>query len=110
MIKPGTTQIGSRRSLGNVFSTIIYSYDGAGQVVTESNNVSGSSGAVTTSYARFPDGMPSLVTYPNGFGLRRDYTARGQLVTTGSAGFNGGNYHDPVRMKTTSYLADGKVN
>ncbi len=94
-------------SLANEFSTIGYNYDSAGQLVSESNNIAGSSGAAVLSYARYPDGMPSLLTYPNGFGLRRDYTARRQLDKTGSADASG-NYI--TQFVDYAYLADGKVD
>jgi len=75
----------------NVFSTIDYTYNDTGQVVTETSSVAGSGGqtpldsAVSRQviYWRHPSGEVAKITYPNGAAVTRDYTARGQLAGVG---------------------------
>ena len=71
-------------SLSNVWSTINYSYDQAGQVRSESQNVAGAGGAATLIYNRYPNGEVAHLTYPNGWmRVRKDYTSRGQAAAVG---------------------------
>lgn len=108
---PGITRTwddaGRVTSLTNNFSTIGYTYDQAGQVITETNTVVGAGGTTTLTTNRYPDGTPATLTYPNGFKLRRDYTARGQLLKAGSADSNG---NWLTQFVTYNYRADGDVN
>jgi YD repeat-containing protein len=92
----------------NVFSTIDYTYDAAGQVVTETSSIAGSGGqtplgtAVSSqlSYRRYPSGETAQITYPNGAVVTRGYTARGQLA---GVGWGGGS-------TSYAYLPDGDVD
>jgi RHS repeat-associated protein len=94
-------------TLSNIFSTIDYGYDWAGQVYYEGNTVAGSGGRAQTTYNRYPSGEVSQITYPFGRAFRRDYTGRGQLKTTGISDGNGNWVSQFVNYY---YLADGKVN
>jgi len=86
----------------NNWSTIEYTYDKAGEVLTEKNTVIGSGGPAQTNYYRYGNGDVAHIQYPNGTMIRREYTARGQLaLVQDSAG------QQPVHY---FYLADGKVN
>jgi RHS repeat-associated protein len=87
------------RSIANVFSTIAYSYDDAGQVHTETTTVAGS-GPKQMSYSRYPSGEVSHLFYPGGTAIYRHYTTRGQL---GGVGWGSGS-------TSYAYLADGKVD
>lgn len=95
-------------SLINSNSTIEYSYDKAGQVLSETNTVAGAIGPALLNFSRYDNGSAATLTYPSGFKLRRDYTPRGQLSATGSAD-PGGNFLG-TPLATYSYLDDGKVN
>jgi RHS repeat-associated protein len=86
-------------SISNVFSTIDYGYDDAGQVKREGNQIAGT-GATETRYCRYPSGEVSRLTYPNGTVVTRHYTARGQL---GGVGWGSGS-------TSYAYLHDGKVD
>jgi RHS repeat-associated protein len=91
----------------NSFSTINYTYDDAGQVWTESNTIAGAAiGQRQIIYARYPNGDPAHITYPNGFRLRRDYTMRGQLQTTGTDA-SGGTWIS--KFGQYAYFNDGKT-
>lgn len=94
-------------SLVNSFSTITYGYDKAGQAISETSSVTGALGAATLTYFRYPDGGAGNLVYPNGFKLRRDYTARGQLAATGSSDPNG-NFLTTFARYT--YLSDAKLD
>jgi RHS repeat-associated protein len=94
-------------SLANSNSTIAYTYDKAGQVLTESNTVAGAGGAAVLTSYRYGDGAAATLLYPNGFRLRRDYTSRGQLSATGSSD-SSGNWLTKFAQYT--YLADRKLD
>ena len=90
--------------LSNMFSTLDYVYDDAGQRIREGSRITGSSGSAPftrddVSYCRYASGEVSDVTYPSGLAVHRNYTARGQLQSESWAG-GSVNY---------AYLADGKV-
>ena len=89
----------------NVFSTIDYTYNDAGQVITEGSTVAGSgvggNGALRQLiYWRYPSGETAQITYPNGAVVNRDYTAHGQLA---GVGWGAGS-------TSYAYLPDGKVD
>jgi RHS repeat-associated protein len=89
----------------NVFSTIDYTYDDAGQVIAEGSTVAGSGvgGAGLRKqllYWRYPSGEVAQITYPNGAVVTRGYTARGQLA---GVGWSGGS-------TSYAYLPDGDVD
>jgi RHS repeat-associated protein len=89
----------------NVFSTIDYTYNDVGQVITEGNTVAGSgmggNGALRqVIYWRYPSGEVAQITYPNGAVVTRGYTARGQLA---GVGWSGGS-------TSFAYLPDGDVD
>jgi RHS repeat-associated protein len=91
--------------ISNVFSTIDYTYDNAGQVIIEGSTVAGSgmggNGALRqVIYWRYPHGEVAQITYPNGAIVTRNYTARGQLK---SVDWSGGS-------TSYAYLPDGKVD
>jgi hypothetical protein len=89
-------------SLKWIAETIEYTYDKAGQVLTERNTVIGSGGPAQTNYYRYGNGDVAHIQYPNGTLFRREYTARGQLaLVQDEAG------QQPVHY---FYLRDGKVN
>jgi RHS repeat-associated protein len=94
-------------STSNVFSTIDYGYDAAGQPLYEGNTIAGSGGRVQTTYNRYADGAVSRIIYPNTLSVRHDYTARGQLAATG---WSDSNNNWLIQFATYNYLADGKVN
>ena len=82
---------GRRTGLSNTFNgsptpfcALDFGYDAAGQLWWEGSNVAGSGGRVQTTFYRYPNGSVGHVSYPSGFWLRRDWTARGQLKATGS--------------------------
>jgi RHS repeat-associated protein len=103
-LAPGITRIwddANRLSqIANAFSTIDYSYDGAGQVRTEGTTVIGSGALKEVRYCRYPSGEVSDVTYPNGSVIHRNYTARGQLEGVGWG----------VGSTSYAYWPDGTVN
>jgi RHS repeat-associated protein len=95
--------------ISNSFSTIDYSYDDAGQVVTEGTTVAGSGGQTPAgtgvlkqlNYCRYPSGEVARVTYPNGFIVQREYTARGQLQIVRDS--------SQLELVRYAYHKDGKV-
>ncbi len=95
--------------LQNIYARIDYTYDYAGQMLSESNAIAGSSGsssasvAKSTNYTRFPSGAVKSLTYPSGTTVNRAYTLRGQLQSVTWSGLAGGS-------ATYSYLKDGKVD
>ena len=90
-------------SLSNVFSTIDYEYDDAGQVKSETTTVTGSGAPKVVSYWRYPNGSVARVTYPSTLAIQRTYTSRGQLETVQDIS----QWHPFVSY---SYLKDGKVD
>ena len=107
-------------SIANVFSTIDYTYDDAGQAKWEGNTVIGSGGRNQITYYRYPSGEISQITYPTGpTVVNRNYTARGQLKDVGwGAGATSYVYHPDGKVNvqvrtapnsvTTSYGYDGR--
>jgi len=91
-------------SLCNIYSTIRYTYDGAGLVLQEENTVTGSGGPAPIQYEHYPNGSVSQIQYPNGILVHRDYTSRGQLKTVSEN--TGGYWKVPVSY---TYRGDGKV-
>jgi len=86
--------------ISNVFSTIDYGYDAAGQMKWEATHIAGSGGWAEISYCRYPSGEVARLNYPNGTSVQRFYTGRGQLKDVGwGAG-----------ATSYTYLPDGKVN
>jgi RHS repeat-associated protein len=94
-------------SLCNIYSTIRYTYDGAGLVRTEENTVAGSGGPALTQYEHYPNGAVSRIVYPNRLSVRRDYNSRGQLAATGSSDSNN---NWLLMFATYNYQQDGKLN
>ena len=70
-------------SITNMWSSIDYGYDDAGQMIWEGEEIAGSGGRTQTNYYRYPDGSMAHLHYPGGNYIRHDYTARGQLAATG---------------------------
>ncbi|MBV6501492.1 MAG: hypothetical protein CJBNEKGG_04005 [Prosthecobacter sp.] len=69
---------------GNGLSSSSYSYDSAGQQLTETQHLHGiapSLPAYTVSYTWDADGRNATVTYPGGTVVSRTYTPRGQVET-----------------------------
>jgi len=104
-------------SISNVFSTVAYTYDGAGQVRTESTTVAGDGVTRTVGYCRYPSGDVSQITYPNEMVITRLYTSRGQVQSVGwgagstSYDYNRDgtvNYQARTNNVTTTYGYDGR--
>jgi RHS repeat-associated protein len=102
---PGVTRVWDAAnrltSISNVFSTIDYGLDDAGQMKWEGSTVNGGNGRTQISYCRYPSGEVFRMTYPNATTqVERHYTARGQLKDVG------------WQAGATSYVywPDGKVN
>jgi RHS repeat-associated protein len=94
--------------ISNLFSTIDYAYDAAGQIASETNNIPGSGGPVTTNYFRYGSGEVAHVVFPfGGARIRKDYNARGKLNTAGVAD-GAGNWQ--FQLINYHYRADGKVD
>jgi RHS repeat-associated protein len=93
--------------IANRVSTIDYSYDSAGQVLWEGSTIAGSGGRAQAGYLRYPSGEFSQITYPYGRAFRHDYSARGQLNTTG---VSDGNSNWIFQFINYYYLPDGKVD
>jgi len=71
-------------SSGNGLSTSSYTYDIAGQQLTETQHLHGIAPALpayTVSYTWDADGRNATLTYPGGTVVSRTYTARGQVET-----------------------------
>jgi len=100
---PGITRVwddaNRLTSISNIFSTIDYGYDDAGQVKWEGNSVAGT-GRTEIRYCRYPSGEVSQITYPNGTVINRFYTPRGQLKGVGWG----------VGSTSYEYNADGTVD
>jgi RHS repeat-associated protein len=94
-------------SISNSFSAVDYGYDSAGQVLSEGNTIAGSGARVQTTFSRYPNGDVAHLVYPDGFPLRKDYTARGQLKTVG---MDDGNGNWIAQFVNYTYLPDGKVD
>ncbi|MEY2520294.1 MAG: hypothetical protein QOF24_2053 [Verrucomicrobiota bacterium] len=108
---PGITRVwdaASRMtSISNVFSTIDYAYDDAGQPRYEGNDITGAGGRAQINYRWYPNGAIATVSFPFGGNLfRKDYTARGQLKTTGPANASG---NFLASSCTYYYYPDGKM-
>ena len=101
---PGITRVwddaNRLTSIANVFSTVDYGYDDAGQVKVEGSNIAGSPGRTEIRYCHYPSGEVAQMTYPNQTVINRYYTARGQLS---SVGWGSGS-------TSYAYLPDGKVD
>ena len=93
-------------SISNIFSSIDYNYDDAGQVIWEGNDIAGSGGRTQTNYYRYPSGEVAHLHYPGGTLVRRDYTARGQLQATG---WDDDDNNWWMQLVHYNYLPDGKV-
>jgi RHS repeat-associated protein len=93
-------------SITNIWSSIDFAYDAAGQVIWEGNDIAGSGTRTQTNYFRYPDGSVAHLYYPGGTYLRKDYTARGQLAAVGWDD-DGNNWWKKLAAYT--YLPDGKV-
>jgi RHS repeat-associated protein len=93
-------------SITNIWSSIDYGYDDAGQVIWEGDEIAGSGGRTQTNYYRYPDGSVAHLHYPGGAYVRHDYTARGQLAATGWDD-DGNNWW--MQLAHYTYLSDGRV-
>ena len=93
-------------AISNIFSSIDYGYDDAGQVIWEGDEIAGSGGRTQTNYYRYPDGSVAHLHYPGGAFIRNDYTARGQLKATG---WDDDDNNWWMQLAHYTYLADGKV-
>jgi RHS repeat-associated protein len=93
-------------SISNIFSTIDYDYDDAGQPKYEGSTITGSGGRVQTTFHRYANGDLANLGYPAGPWVRHDYTARGQLKTAGVAD-GSGNW--AFQLINYYYWEDGKV-
>ena len=91
----------------NIFSSIDYGYDSAGQVIFEGNDIAGSGGRTQTNCFRYPSGEVGHLYYPGGTYLRRDYTPRGQLKAAGWDDEENNWWHKLVHY---TYRPDGKVD
>jgi RHS repeat-associated protein len=94
-------------AISNIFSSIDFAYDDAGQLIWEGNEIAGSGGRTQTNYYRYPDGSVAHLHYPGGAFIRHDYTARGQLAATGWDDDEGNWW---LKLAAYTYLADGKVD
>jgi RHS repeat-associated protein len=94
-------------SITNVFSSIDYGYDAAGQVMWEGNDIAGSGGRTQTNYFRYPSGEVAHLYYPGGTYLRRDYNSRGQLE---AAGWDDEENNWWMKLVAYTFLPDGKVD
>jgi RHS repeat-associated protein len=94
-------------SISNIFSSIDYYYDDAGQVIWEGNDISGSGGRTQTNYYRYLSGEVAHLHYPGGVMVRRDYTARGQLQATG---WDDDDNNWWMKLAAYTYQPDGKVD
>ncbi|MEY2484216.1 MAG: hypothetical protein QOK24_2744 [Verrucomicrobiota bacterium] len=94
-------------AISNIFSSIDYGYDDAGQMIWEGDEIAGSGGRTQTNYYRYPDGSVAHLHYPGGAFIRHDYTARGQRAATGWDDDEGNWW---MQLAHYTYLADGKVD
>jgi RHS repeat-associated protein len=93
-------------AISNIFSSIDYGYDDAGQLIWEGDEIAGSGGRTQTNYYRYPDGSVAHLHYPGGAYVRHDYTARGQLAATG---WDDDDNNWWMKLAAYTYLSDGKV-
>ena len=107
---PGVSRIwddaGRLAVVWNIYSSIDYGYDSAGQVIWEGNDIAGSGGRTQTNYFRYPNGATGHLYYPGGIYLRKDYTYRGQLA---AVGWDDEENNWWSKLAAYSYLPDGKV-
>jgi RHS repeat-associated protein len=96
------------RSITNIWSSIDFAYDDAGQVLWEGEEIAGSGGRTQTNYYRYPNGSVAHLHYPGGTWLRNDYTSRGQLAATGWDDDETSTWWRKLAAYT--YLPDGKVD
>jgi RHS repeat-associated protein len=93
-------------SIQNKFATINYGYDDAGQVLSESESISGAGGAAAvTGYRRYGNGTIWNLIYPNGMRAARAYSPQVRLQTVWD--------HGPNNWQLTInyiYTDDGKVD
>ena len=59
-------------SITNLWSSIDYGYDDAGQLIWEGDEIAGSGGRTQTNYYRYPDGGVAHLHYPGGAYIRQD--------------------------------------
>ncbi|MEN3369314.1 MAG: hypothetical protein V7609_1457 [Verrucomicrobiota bacterium] len=94
-------------SITNIWSSIDFAYDAAGQMMWEGDEIAGSGGRTQTNYFRYPDGSVAHLHYPGGHYIRKDYTARGQLD---AVGWDDDENNWWMKLADYTYLADGKVD
>jgi hypothetical protein len=94
-------------SITNIWSSIDFAYDDAGQMISEGEEIAGSGGRTQTNYYRYPDGSIAHLHYPGGHYVRHDYTARGQLAATG---WDDDDNNWWRKLAAYTYLPDGKVD
>lgn len=94
-------------AISNIFSSIDYGYDNAGQMIWEGDEIAGSGGRTQTNYFRYPDGSIAHLHYPGGHYIRRDYTVRGQLS---AVGWDDDENNWWMQLAHYTYLFDGKVD
>lgn len=94
-------------SITNIWSSIDFAYDDAGQVIWEGNEIAGSGGRTQTNYYRYPNGSVAHLHYPGGTYIRNDYTSRGQLAATG---WDDDDNNWWRKLAAYTYLQDGKVD
>jgi RHS repeat-associated protein len=94
-------------SITNIWSSIDFAYDDAGQMIWEGDEVAGSGGRTQTNYYRYPNGTVAHLHYPGGGFIRQDYTSRGQLAATG---FDDDENSWWMKLAAYTYLPDGKVD
>ena len=58
-------------SITNIWSSIDFGYDDAGQVMWEGDEIAGSGGRTQTNYYRYPDGSVAHLHYPGGAYVRQ---------------------------------------
>jgi RHS repeat-associated protein len=68
-------------TLNNINSALTYTYDDAGQVLTETQNITGGPGAKTLTYNYDSDGNRSSLLYPDGHNVTYAYTSRNQMAS-----------------------------
>jgi RHS repeat-associated protein len=96
--------VGRVTGLDNGVSNLTYTYDVAGQLVTETQNPSAVAGGVdpgswTVAYTYDADGARQSVTYPSGPVVNYTYTGRKQLATISADG--------PPPLATFTYNPNG---
>jgi len=78
-VTKGYDAVGRITSINNANSELTYTYDDAGQLLSEAQKVMALAQTKTVAYAYSPDGLRSRLTYPDGKELTYTYTARGQM-------------------------------